>query len=121
MRSLIAATILLAASVAHAQEPERFRLERTDGGFARIDTATGEVTTCIERGDQLVCRLAADERAALMARMDELEARIERLEDRSATGLPSDAEVDRALGLMERFMRGFVGIVRDLDETSQRS
>ena len=98
----------------------RFQLERIEGGYARIDTATGEVSTCTERGDQLVCRMAADERSALMARMDGLEARIEALEatgtGAGAARLPSDAEIDRALGLMERFMRGFVGVVRDMED-----
>ena len=112
------------ASPAFAQATERYQLQRTENGVARIDTATGEVSSCVERGDQLVCRMAADERSALMARMDELEERIAALEagDRvGSTGLPSDEEVDRALGLMERFMRGFVGIVRELDDPAARS
>ena len=106
------------AGAAQAQE-QRYQLQRTDDGFARIDTATGEVSTCTERGDQLVCRMAADERTALMEQIDDLEQRIAALEDGgslSGQALPTDEEMDRALGLMERFMRGFVGIVRDLEE-----
>ena len=125
---LVTFLVAFAATAAHAQDTERFRLERTDGGFARIDTATGEVSTCTERGDQLVCRMAADERSALEARLDELEDRIALLEADGiggggigGGGLPNDAEIDRAIGLMERFMRGFVGIVRDLEEPEKRS
>ena len=119
--TLVSRTALLALSlvaVAHPAlaEEQRYQLQRTDSGFARIDTRTGEVSTCVESGEQLVCRLAADERTALMEEIDALEARVAALE---ATGtgrvLPTDEEMDRAIGLMERFMRGFVGIVRDLD------
>ena len=126
MRSLVvlpaALFVALPVTAVHAQEAERFRLERTGSGFARIDTATGEVSTCTERGGQLVCRMAADERSALQARLDELEARVETLEASGTRGgLPSDAEIDRAIGMMERFMRGFVGIVRDLEEPGRAS
>lgn len=118
MRALALVVLLLVPATAFAQDADRYRLERTDSGFARIDTATGEVSTCTETGDQLVCRMAADERAALQVRLDELEERVALLEE-SGTGanrMPSDAEIDRALGLMERFMRGFVGIVREMEE-----
>ena len=118
MRALALVVLLLVPTTAFAQDADRYRLERTDSGFARIDTATGEVSTCTETGDQLVCRMAADERAALQVRLDELEERVALLEE-SGTGanrMPSDAEIDRALGLMERFMRGFVGIVREMEE-----
>ena len=120
---LVTFLVAFAATAAHAQDTERFRLDRTDGGFARIDTTTGEVSTCTERGGQLVCRMAADERSALEARLDELEDRIALLEADGigGGGLPNDAEIDRAIGLMERFMRGFVGIVRDLEEPEKRS
>ena len=101
---------------AHAQDV-RYQLQRTDDGYARINTQTGEVSTCTERGDQLVCRMAADERAALLEEVAALEERLAALEGgRGPTGLPGDDDVDRALSLMERFMRGFVGIVRDLDD-----
>ena len=110
------ATALALPTAALADE-QRYQLQRTDDGFARIDTRTGEVSTCTERGDQLVCRVAADERTALMAEIDALEERVAALEE-TGTGrvLPTDEEMDRAIGLMERFMRGFVGIVRELDE-----
>ena len=107
------AAILLLPSVALAEDG-RYQLERTDNGYARIDTRTGEVSTCTESGEQLVCRMAADERSALMDHIDDLETRIAKLEE--GGGLPTDAEIDRAIGMMERFMRGFVGVVRELDD-----
>ena len=123
--ALLVATLVVATGApghAFAQE-QRYQMQRTDEGFVRMDMRTGEVSNCLERGDQIVCRMAADERSALMTKIDELETRIAALEEgRGApSGLPTDDEMDRALGLMERFMRGFVGIVRDLDEPGNRS
>ena len=119
MRSTFVAAALAATALAvpaHAQETaeQRFQLQRTDGGYARIDTRTGEVSSCTERGDQLVCRMAADERTALMEEIDALEERVAALED-SGVGraLPTDEEVDRAVGIMERMLSGFIGIVRE--------
>ena len=114
--ALASAALLLAATGAQGAEAERYQLQRTETGFARIDTATGEVSSCTERGDQLVCRMAADERSALMAEIDALEERVAALEE-SGVGraLPSEEEMDRAIGLMERFMKGFVGVVRGLE------
>ena len=122
-KALVAGAALAASLGAASAQEQRYQLQRTDDGFAHIDTTTGEVSTCTERGDQLVCRMAADERSALMDQVAELEERVAALEEGSVAGraLPSDAEMDRAIGLMERFMKGFVGIVRDLDEPGGRS
>ena len=64
--------------------------------------------------------MAADERSALEEEIAALEDRVTALEvgrgPRGVDRLLSDEEVDRAIGLMERFMRGFVGVVRELDE-----
>ena len=122
MRTLAASIILASAALAGmpgtvAAQETRYQLQRTDDGFARIDTRTGEVSSCRERGDQLVCRMAADERTALMDHIDDLETRIEALEAREPSGaMPTTEDIDQALTLMDRFMRGFVGIVRDMEE-----
>ena len=124
MRALVIAAIAFLAAPAHAQEGERrYQLQPFEGGYARIDTETGEVSTCTQidasSGAQLVCRMAADERSALEDQIAALEDRVEALEARGGAGvaaLPSDREVDRAIGMMERFMRGFVGVVRELEE-----
>ena len=46
--SLAAGTVLAGASLAAATE--RYRLERSDSGYVRMDTQTGEMSTCEERG-----------------------------------------------------------------------
>lgn len=118
--------VLACMDAARAQESERFRLERTDDGYVRMDTRTGAVSVCRERSDQLVCTPAAEgpvagdnEVAALRARLEGLEARLAALESAGAgagSGLPSDEEFEKTMGFMERFFRRFMGIVRSFDE-----
>ncbi len=130
MRKTIAATgaliILSMTANAMAQEAERFRLERTEEGYVRMDTQTGAMSICRERSGQLVCAPAADERtayeediAALQDRLEALEERVEALESASpeaASDLPSEEEFEQTLGLMERFFRRFMGIVKDFEK-----
>lgn len=100
-----------------AKAQQRFQLERTDRGIVRLDTETGAITTCRDENDELTCRMAPDERAAYETELNLLEKRVTALEERLSQTppdrLPSDAEVDRSLSIMERFMRTFMGIVRE--------
>ncbi|CAN0654108.1 hypothetical protein JF546_08690 [Nitratireductor aquimarinus] len=130
MRKTIAATgaliVLSMTSGAMAQDAERFRLERTEEGYVRMDTRTGSMSICRERSGQLVCSPAADERTAyeeditaLQDRLDALEERLAALENanpQAASELPSEEEFEQTLGLMERFFRRFMGIVKDFEE-----
>ncbi|QZZ37407.1 hypothetical protein KW403_11340 [Nitratireductor kimnyeongensis] len=135
MRNTIAATgtliILSTLTSATAQEAERFQLERTDEGYVRMDTKTGAMSLCRERSGQLVCAPAADERtayeediAALQDQLGALEKRVEALENGSAEAkseLPSEDEFEQTLGLMERFFRKFMGIVKDFEKEDSTS
>ena len=113
---------LAVPALAQGAGEQRYALQPFEGGYARVDRATGEISTCTQvgagAGSQLVCRMAADERSALEEQIAALEERVAALEAGGGTGaaLPTDEEMDRAIGLMERFMRGFVGVVRELDE-----
>nr|WP_246091680.1 hypothetical protein [Rhizobium smilacinae] len=99
------------------QAQQRFQLQRTDKGIVRLDTETGAITVCRDENNELTCRMAPDERAAYETELDLLEKRVTALEERLSQTpperLPSDAEVDRSLSIMERFMRSFMGIVRE--------
>lgn len=121
---LIAAYCLAATAipVAFAQEG-RFVMERTESGFVRLDTFTGEMSVCTEAESQIVCRMAADERRALEDEIDVLEERIEELEqqmatlpDRESDGLPSEEEIDRTFGIMEQMMRRFFGMIEEFEQ-----
>ena len=83
------------------------------------------MSICEERSGQLVCRVAADERSEsdveqLQARVKTLENRVEALENSLAArlekSLPSEEDFERTMSYMERFFRGFLGIVREFDE-----
>lgn len=113
----------LAAGSAQAEGEGRYRMEKTDGGLVRLDTATGEVSLCREQEGQIVCRMAADERAAFEKELDLLTKRVEALEKGGATGetatkpsLPTDEEIDRTMTIMEKMMQRFMGIVKNLEE-----
>ncbi|WP_163265074.1 hypothetical protein [Chelativorans alearense] len=111
---------------AYAQGTERFRLEKTESGYMRMDTQTGVMSLCRERSGQLVCNVAADEREAyetemetLRERLSALEARVEALEESAGeetSKLPTEDEFEQTLGLMERFFRRFIDIVKGLEE-----
>ncbi|SIP96646.1 hypothetical protein SAMN05880561_101490 [Rhizobium sp. RU33A] len=105
---------------------DRYTLEKSASGFVRLDRQTGAVTLCTEADGTLTCRMAADERAAYDADLARLEKRVEALEKQVAGGaaaksgeLPSDAEIDRSIGIMERFMRTFFGLVQELQGQEQ--
>ncbi len=131
--AILLAPLLVAASTltANAQDGDRYRLERTDDGFVRMDTDTGEMSFCSESAGVLTCRPASagetaqtGELAALQERIDELEARVEQLEGGTGAppqnALPTDEEFEQTMGLMERFLRRFMGIVKDLEGEEQR-
>lgn len=126
--SLTGATVLagLLLAPATAQEANRYTLEKTENGYVRMDNRSGAMSICEERAGQLVCKLAADERAAhgeeverLQAELEALEKRVAALESRPQTALenelPDEQTFDQALGLMEQFFRRFIGIVKDLE------
>lgn len=118
---------LFAAAPAYAQETARYQLEKTSNGYVRMDTQTGAMSTCEERSGQLVCRMAADERTAAMDEIDRLNRSIEDLDGRVArlenslaakleSSLPSEEEFNKTMSYMERFLRGFLGIVKDMEK-----
>ena len=115
---LLPATLLLTMP-AHAAEPDqtRFQLERSGDHFIRLDRQTGAMSICQEQNGNLVCRMAADERAAYNDELDRLSTRVSKLEKLVAEGggstFPDDADIDRALGVMQKFMRGFMGMAKE--------
>lgn len=130
-RAFLLTTALLASATcaANAQEAGRYTLEKSPTGYVRMDRQTGEMSICEERGGQLVCKLAADERAAFQDELDRLQAKLTGLEQRLAAVenspvlkpqnlLPSEEEFQRSLGYMERFFRKFLDIVRETDKES---
>lgn len=112
---------------AAAQDAERYRLERTQDGYVRLDTATGAMTLCRETEGRLVCAPARQEAAqetgaatdleSLRERLRILEGRVSALESGApVAGLPPEEEFERGIGYMERFFRMFMGLVKEFDD-----
>jgi hypothetical protein len=122
------ATLILSAIPAMAQTPpaptadNRYRLEKTETGFVRLDQQTGAVSFCREEAGGLTCRMAADERMTFEQELDMLARRVEALEKKSdasvsrPAGPPSEAEIEQSLSIMERFMRRFMGLIEEFRE-----
>ncbi len=124
MRTILpVATLVLLATPAAAQDTTgRYVMDRTEDGWVRMDSDTGEITLCRRVGDHLNCESDRPGKAAPADanRLAALEQRIEALEKRlddsgnDRRALPSDQEFDKALGYMRRFFESFRDMVRDL-------
>ncbi|MER8724761.1 hypothetical protein NKI19_10025 [Mesorhizobium sp. M0751] len=122
-----AALIPLVAASAFSEEADRYRLEKSANGYVRMDTQTGAMSLCEERSGQLVCKTAADERAAFQDEVDRLKNSVKALDERVAklenslaarfeSTLPSEDDFNKTMGYMERFLRSFMDIVKDMDK-----
>jgi len=139
--AIAALALLTVPAVAEEPQPGRFQMTEVENGMLRLDTQTGAVSFCSLADDQWDCKMADDDRAALAASVEELErenvrlsesidrlrdetkklrARISELqatqgnEDSPTLSLPSDAEMDRVIGFMERLMRRFYAFAQSL-------
>jgi flagellar motility protein MotE (MotC chaperone) len=124
---VVSAAFVFIAGAVHAQDAERYRLEKSADGFVRMDTQTGAMSICEEKASQLVCRMAADERSAVQDDIERLQTQVATLNERVAklenslsarleSSLPSEEDFNKTMGYMERFLRGFMGIVKDMNK-----
>jgi hypothetical protein len=122
MRMLAAmAAVAILAVPALAQSPQRYTFQSVEGGVMRLDTETGHVSFCTRSGDNFACRSVADDRAALSEEIDRLKRENEQL--RTAGGgkpqaggalkLPSEEDIDKAMGVFEKMMRRMMRTFRD--------
>jgi hypothetical protein len=128
---LAIAALAIACGPALAQDSAgRFTMSPTPEGFLKLDSRNGVVSECRKQGDGYQCRLVPDEREALQGEVDRLTRENADLRDRLAKAgqavpsgpqaapkdapkVPSDEEMDRALGMMEKFIRRFMAIIRE--------
>lgn len=127
----LAVASLLGFSSANAQENGRYRLEGTETGYVRLDTRTGALSVCNEQQGQLICKMATEDREAYENDIVDLQDRVKKLEDKLAavdagtasatpSKLPSEAEFEQSLGLMERFMRRFMDVAKSFDSEPEK-
>ena len=136
MRLVLLFTLALLPVAAQAQtanesslSDNRFQIERQGDSIIRLDKKTGAISTCTETAGTLDCKMSADERAALQAEIDRLATELESIKTASSdaapsTGiskdgkeitlkLPTETEVQEALGFLEAMFRRFVEAVKD--------
>ncbi len=124
---ILAALCSLVTASAYSEETDHYRLEKSANGYVRMDTRTGAMSICEERTGQLVCKMAADERAAYQDEIDRLDnsikaldARVAKLENslsaRLESQLPSQEDFNKTMGYMQQFFRTFKDIVKDMDK-----
>lgn len=137
--SLFCAISLLGIASASAQsmpdsENGRYTLSAVKDGVVRLDTRTGTVSTCTDKGNGWACYVVPDERAALDTEIGRLQKENEALkaqlaaQDSAATGksadvlpkpkndgerkieipLPSDRDMDRVMNTIENAWRRLV-------------
>lgn len=117
---------MLLAGPAAAEETANYTLEKTAEGYVRMNNRTGEMSICHEKLNQLVCKVAADERTLYEDDIADLKARVAKLEETVAgigklppavrDALPTEEDFEKGLSYMERFMRRFMGLAKELDE-----
>lgn len=123
------AVLALGPAAAQSQPPTaldqrdgRYSMTPTAEGFLRLDTRTGAVSLCRATPSGPECRAGADERDALQAEIDRLSKENEELRrkmassapgDRLRNALPTDEEMNKALGWMEQLMRRMMRAFRD--------
>lgn len=109
----------------HAEDTQRYSMEKTDSGILRLDRQTGEFALCKEQAGKVECAetkpatLKTDERVLLLEKqVADLTSRIAKLENNGtvSSSLPSEAEFEKSLTYMERFMRSFMGVAKNFDE-----
>jgi hypothetical protein len=141
--SVVALAALVGAAPEMSERGGRFVMTPVEGGFLRMDTQTGAVSMCQRTSGKWACETVTDDRRAVERELErlgaenrELSSTVRRLEellaqpdaggsDRRADKserfqLPSEEEVDRALGYMQRLMRKFKDKMRELDSDSDR-
>jgi hypothetical protein len=110
---IIGALGCTASAVAQAPDARR-RLYPTQDGFLEVDPRSGAITECKRAPDGYHCERVTEGDALLKedAPRAQVPAPPPPAAERRPTG-PSDEEIDRALDVMERFLRRFMGIVRE--------
>ena len=127
-QTIAALALVLVASPAFAQQDDRFVLEKSGDGFVRMDRQTGEMSYCAIVDGALACRAAASSatsRDAEIPRLQEAIAALDRrvvaletsLAARLESTLPTEEQFEQTMSYMERFLRGFMDIVRDMEKS----
>ena len=113
------------------QTAGRYKLTQTGDAYIRLDTQTGQVSTCTGAIAALVCRSSPDERMTMQAEIDRLTKENDALKKAnedlksaavtqpssdasSSLTIPSNQDVDKAFGFLDRVIKRLKGLVDEL-------
>ena len=109
----------------------RYTMSPIDGGFVRLDTETGAMSTCNRRDTKWVCEPMGDEGQSMRSELDRLRAENRRLEALAGIPpqsegldaptdkrleLPSEEDVDKAFDYVERLFRKFRDRIKQFEK-----
>src|SRR5437588_3848259 len=143
--ALVIAAILLAGQTATAQgtssdsEDSRYTFNRAGDSYLRLDGRTGQVSICSRRSVGWACQLVPDERTALEAEIARLQGESAALKkelishnlplpgtikpevaapkpDEPRLQIPSDADLNKMMNLMEKVWRRLVEMIVTLQK-----
>jgi hypothetical protein len=122
---------------------QNYQLERHENGFVRLDRSSGKTSFCRPVGEDIVCKLAVEERDALHLEISELQNKIAAMQgkldqissdssqlrrppkevpdpyvgEKSGAGRDEiEKEVDRAIDLTKNTMRKLFKAVKELQK-----
>lgn len=142
--ALLAVLAVVPASAQTRDAPGRYTMQPVEGGFLRLDTQTGAVSTCRPgTGNLVLCQPAQEESqglakeiAQLRADNASLRAEVKRLNDTLASvqpapplagpppgekfQLPTEEQVDGALDYVERMYKKFRDRLQNLQNEEKK-
>jgi len=116
-RYLIVIAVGLTCGSAFAQAPEApRRLYPTQDGFLEVDPKSGAITECKRSREGYQCSVVTQGDALLKEGAEpptQAPAAPQAPGRRQGSIAPTEDEIERALDVMERFLRRFMGIIRE--------
>jgi hypothetical protein len=115
LAGLIVTALACTSALAQTTESRR-RMYPTQDGFLEVDPRTGGITECKRGQDGYRCERVTDSDVLLKEEQGpqaQAPAAPRPPSTAPRTPGPADEEIDRALDVMERFLRRMMGIVRE--------
>lgn len=111
IKTLILATsfVLPLSTIVEAAD-HRYEFQKVEDGYLRFDSDTGSIDKCLDKGGNITCTIANDDRARLEQEIKTLKDKITQLEETKTTTkstLPSKQDMDQAYDTMKYFFDKF--------------